>query len=54
MSESTNDRVVDLGPYRLDSLLSRGRMGEVYRTYDTTRQRDVALKLLTMQYARDP
>src|SRR3990170_7371530 len=43
-----------LGHYEVQGLIGKGGMGEVYRGYDTKLQRDVALKLLPPQFARDP
>jgi outer membrane protein assembly factor BamB/tRNA A-37 threonylcarbamoyl transferase component Bud32 len=41
------------GPYRLDALIGSGGMGEVYRAYDSTRNRIVALKRLPRQLGVD-
>ncbi|MQA59959.1 MAG: tetratricopeptide repeat protein [Actinophytocola sp.] len=41
------------GPYRLDKLIGHGGMGEVYRAFDTVKQRPVAVKRLRRQLSVD-
>ena len=42
-----------LGPYRIEQLLGRGGMGDVYRARDTGLNRDVALKVLPDAFTLD-
>jgi serine/threonine protein kinase len=43
-----------LGPYRIESLIGAGGMGEVYKAVDSRLDRTVAIKLLPQQLASDP
>src|SRR5215469_3386963 len=43
-----------LGSHEITALLGKGGMGEVYRARDTRLKRDVAIKILPDEFARDP
>jgi hypothetical protein len=43
-----------VGPYEILALLGAGGMGEVYRAHDATLKRDVAIKVLSAYWSRDP
>src|SRR5262245_53170315 len=43
-----------LGSYEITGLLGKGGMGEVYRARDANLKRDVAIKILPDEFARDP
>src|SRR4030095_9558498 len=42
-----------LGSHEITALLGKGGMGEVYRARDTKMKRDVAVKVLPDEFARD-
>ena len=43
-----------LGTYEVTSHIGSGGMGEVYQAHDSKLGRDVAIKVLPEQFARDP
>src|SRR5215472_3995556 len=51
MALSSGDQ---LGHYKIQSIIGRGGMGEVYRAVDTKLEREVAVKVLPAALAADP
>jgi serine/threonine kinase PknH len=43
----------DFGKYKINRLLGKGGMGEVYEALDTSKGRTIALKILSDQYSQD-
>src|SRR5262245_18128041 len=46
-------RGVQLGPYKIEGILGKGGMGEVYRATDTRLNRTVAIKVLPQRFSED-
>jgi eukaryotic-like serine/threonine-protein kinase len=42
-----------VGSYKVLAAIGKGGMGEVYRAHDTKLKRDVAIKILPADFARD-
>jgi eukaryotic-like serine/threonine-protein kinase len=45
---------VAIGPYKIQSVIGAGGMGEVYRAIDMRLKREVAIKVLPSEYSNDP
>src|SRR5215467_15568094 len=53
-SQVTLEEGAHFGAYRIERLMGRGGMGEVYRARDTALGRDVAIKVLPATWLADP